>query len=55
MTITRIWTKHGSKPHRLAGYIASNDPEFETKAADVIGARSEAETHALHPPAQHAG
>jgi len=46
MTITRIWAKHGIKPHRLEGYIASNDPDFETKAADVIGLY-------LNPP-QHA-
>src|SRR5204862_3970900 len=25
MTVTRIWSKHGLKPHRLEGYIASND------------------------------
>lgn len=37
MTIARIWVKHGIKPHRLEGYLASNDPDFETKAADVIG------------------
>src|SRR5438477_77466 len=35
MTITRIWAKHGLKPHRLEGYIASDDPDFETKAANV--------------------
>jgi len=46
MTVTRIWAKHGIKPHRLEGYIASNDPDFETKAADVIGLY-------LNPP-QHA-
>src|SRR5215204_2821251 len=46
MTVTRIWAKHGLKPHRLEGYIASNDPDFETKAADVIGLY-------LNPP-QHA-
>jgi len=46
MTVTRIWTKHGIKPHRLEGYIASNDPDFETKAAEVIGLY-------LNPP-QHA-
>jgi len=46
MTITRIWAKHGIKPHRLEGYIACNDPDFETKAADVIGLY-------LNPP-QHA-
>ncbi len=46
MTVTRIWAKHGIKPHRLEGYLASTDPDFETKAADVIGLY-------LHPP-QHA-
>src|SRR6218665_3950452 len=37
MTVARIWAKHGLKPHRLECYLASNDPDFETKAADVIG------------------
>ena len=37
MTVTRIWAKHGLKPHRLEGYIASNDPDFEPKAAEAIG------------------
>jgi transposase len=37
MTVARIWAKHGIKPHRLEGYIASDDPDFENKAADVIG------------------
>jgi transposase len=37
MTVARIWAKHSLKPHRLEGYIASNDPDFETKAADIIG------------------
>jgi transposase len=37
MTVSRIWAKHGLKPHRLEGYIASNDPDFEAKAADIIG------------------
>ena len=46
MTVARIWAKHGLKPHRLEGYMASNDPDFETKAADVIGLY-------LNPP-QHA-
>lgn len=37
MTITRIWAKHNLQPHRKEGYIASNDPDFEVKAADIIG------------------
>jgi transposase len=46
MAVARIWAKHGIKPHRLEGYLTSNDPDFETKAADVIGLY-------LNPP-QHA-
>jgi transposase len=46
MTIARVWRKHALAPHRLDGYLASNDPDFETKAAEIIGLY-------LHPP-QHA-
>jgi transposase len=46
MMIARVWRKHALKPHRVEGYMASNDPDFETKAADIIGLY-------LHPP-QHA-
>jgi transposase len=46
MTISRIWAKHGIKPHRVESYLASNDPDFEVKAAEVIGLY-------LNPP-QHA-
>jgi transposase len=46
MTVSRIWAKHGIKPHRVEGYLASNDPDFEVKAAEVIGLY-------LNPP-QHA-
>src|SRR3954463_15937643 len=44
--VHRVWKEAGIKPHRLERYMASNDPDFETKAADVIGLY-------LHPP-QHA-
>jgi transposase len=47
MMVARIWTRHGLKPHRLARYMASDDPDFETKAADVIGLY-------LNPPAHAA-
>ena len=46
MTVARIWAKHGIKPHRLEGYLASNDPDFETKAADVIGLYLDPPAHA---------
>jgi transposase len=36
-TVQRIWTLARLKPHRLERYMASNGPEFETKAADIIG------------------
>jgi transposase len=35
--VHRVWQEAGLKPHRLERYMASNDPDFETKAADVIG------------------
>jgi transposase len=47
MMVSRVWTKHALKPHRIEGYLASNDPEFEAKAADVIGLY-------LNPPAHAA-
>jgi transposase len=37
MTVLRIWQKHGIRPHRLRRHMISNDPDFEAKAADVIG------------------
>src|SRR5258706_197608 len=46
MMVARVWRKHALTPHRLERYMASNDPDFETKAAEIIGLY-------LHPP-QHA-
>src|SRR5215831_3338064 len=37
MMVARVWAKHGLKPQRLDRYMASNDPDFEGKAADIIG------------------
>ena len=37
MMVARVWSKHGLKPHRIERYMASNDPDFEKKAADIIG------------------
>jgi transposase len=45
-TVQRVWTQAQLKPHRLDHYMASDDPEFERKAADIIGLY-------LNPP-QHA-
>ena len=40
------WKEAGLKPHQIELYLASNDPDFESKAADIIGLY-------LNPP-QHA-
>ncbi len=36
MMVARTWWKAGIQPHRMERYMASNDPDFEEKAADVI-------------------
>lgn len=46
-TVQRIWRKHNIRAHRLECHMISNDPAFETKAADVIGLY-------LNPPAHAA-
>ena len=46
MMVARVWKKHGIQPHRIERYMASNDPDFEAKAADILGLY-------LNPP-QHA-
>jgi len=47
MMVARVWAEHGLQPHRLEYYMASDDPDFETKAADIIGLY-------LDPPARAA-
>src|SRR5271155_1069694 len=37
MMVARVWRRAGLKPHRLERYMTSDDPDFERKAADVIG------------------
>ena len=32
-----VWKEAGLTPHRLERYMASDDPDFESKAADIIG------------------
>src|ERR1700730_4354741 len=46
MMVARVWARAGLKPHRIERYMASDDPDFEAKAADIIGLY-------LNPP-QHA-
>src|ERR1700690_1435534 len=45
-TVQRILAQAQLQPHRLQRYMASHDPDFEAKAADIIALY-------LHPP-QHA-
>ena len=37
MMVARVWQRAGLKPHRIERYMVSDDPDFETKAADIIG------------------
>ena len=37
MLVARTWIRAGLKPHNLKRYMLSNDPNFESKAADIIG------------------
>src|SRR6201995_4526347 len=46
--VHRVWKEAGLKPHRLERYMASDDPDFEAKAADIIGPY-------LSPPQNAAG
>jgi len=45
-TVQRIWRQARLKPHRLDRYMASNDPRFEEKAADIIGLYMKPPQHA---------
>jgi transposase len=46
MMVARVWQRAGLKPHRLERYLASDDPDFERKAADVIGLYVDPPQHA---------
>src|SRR3954470_17070629 len=35
--VAKAWQRAGLQPHRFARYMQSDDPDFESKAADVIG------------------
>src|SRR5829696_5677313 len=37
MLVARIWRRAGLQPHRFERFMLSDDPDFEQKAADVIG------------------
>lgn len=46
MRVARVWTKAGLQPHRKRHYMASDDPEFESKAAEIIGLYLKPPAHA---------
>lgn len=45
-TVQRIWRQARLKPHRLERYMASNDPQFEEKATDIIALYMKPPQHA---------
>lgn len=45
-SVQRILAQARLQPHRLERYMASNDPDFEAKAADIIGLYLEPPQHA---------
>jgi transposase len=47
MRVARTWAKAGLQPHRMRRYMASDDPEFHQKAADVIGLYLKPPTNAV--------
>ena len=46
-TVQRVWAQARLKPHRLDRYMASHDPQFEQKAADIIGLYMNPPQHAV--------
>jgi transposase len=47
MSVYRVWRRAGLQPHRLERYVASSDPDFEHKAADIIGLYLNPPEHAV--------
>jgi transposase len=46
MMVARTWKKAGIKPHRMERYMASNDPDFEAKATEIIALYCKPPQHA---------
>ena len=46
MRVARVWTKAGLQPSRRRHYMTSDDPDFESKAADIIGLYLKPPNHA---------
>jgi transposase len=47
MRVARTWAKAGLQPHRMRRYMASDDPDFHKKVADVIGLYLKPPTNAV--------
>lgn len=47
MIVARTWQRAGLRPHQIERYMASDDPDFEAKAADVIGLYVKPPQHAV--------
>jgi transposase len=47
MLVARVWARAGLKPHRIERYMLSTDPQFEEKAADIIGLYLKPPQHAV--------
>jgi transposase len=45
--VAKAWRRAGLQPHRFERYMQSNDPDFEPKAADVIGLYVNPPDHAV--------
>src|SRR3990172_4672048 len=45
--VSRLWRRHGLRPHQLDYYVASPDPDFETKAAAILGLYLNPPAHAV--------
>jgi len=47
MMVARVWKRARLQPHRLERYMLSDDPNFEKKAADIIGLYVKPPQHAV--------
>jgi transposase len=48
--VANAWRRAGLQPHRFERYVQSDDPDFERKAADVIGLYVNPPQHAASSP-----
>jgi transposase len=46
MKVARVWRRFALQPHRLRKHMMSDDPQFEAKAADIIGLYLQPPAHA---------